>query len=75
MIVIILTYQAPLTQVDQHLAAHRDFLTQLYHDQQLVLSAARPIWPQTTLNRRCYVIAQPQLIAGRSANTARSILS
>lgn len=38
MFVVILTYKAPLTVIDQHLAAHRDYLKKCYAKHQLIAS-------------------------------------
>lgn len=45
MILVILTYQVALPQVDQHLEAHRAFLAQLRDHNQLVMSG--PQEPRT----------------------------
>jgi uncharacterized protein YciI len=45
MIIIQLTYKAPLTEVDKYLSAHREFLD--YHYKQGLLIASGPMKPRT----------------------------
>lgn len=45
MFIVKLTYKKPLEMVDQHLAAHRDFLEECYQKEALIVSG--PLNPRT----------------------------